>query len=86
MTRDGSVPRNFVPHRKDVSLRMKVLPHAYLPQVQNGHNANIEWKDGVPLLVAWYGRNARSSGRDGVGLQPLRFRVSLDVRRTGICR
>ena len=70
-------PSNFVTHREDVPLRMKMLPHAHLAQLDNGHDTDVEGKDGLAFPVTRHGWNAVTLGDHGVRLQTFWLRVSL---------
>lgn len=81
-----NTPRYFIAHREDVPLRMKVLPHADLSQVDDGHNAHIEGQNRLPPLVARDGRDAVALCGDSVCLETFWLRVSLDIRGTRVGR
>ena len=82
----AGAPCHFVSHREYVSLCVEVLSHAHLPQVKDSHDTDIEWENGILVLIAWNSRDVGGLAHNSVGLEAFWLRVSLEVRRQGARR
>ena len=75
-----NAPRYFIANREDVPLRVEMLPHADLSQVNDSHDAHVEGQNRFPPLIARDSRDAIALRGDGVRLETFWLRVSLNVR------